>query len=97
MSSPSSATRVKRLRHRSRYRGFKEADLLLGGFADKHLDSLNEEELDQYDRLLDEADEDLWAWITGSRPVPARHDHGLMRRLKKLDYAQMDEIGAARR
>jgi antitoxin CptB len=92
MGSDSTATRRKRLRHRSRYRGFREADLLFGAFADRHLDSLSEEQLDQYERLLDESDEALWAWVTGARPVPARHDHELMRRLQKLDYARIEGV-----
>jgi antitoxin CptB len=90
MTVESEATRRKRLLHRSRYRGFREADLVLGRFAERHLRELGPAELGQYERLLDETDEDLWAWVTRARPVPARHDHALMRRLQAFDGARPD-------
>jgi antitoxin CptB len=74
--------RCKRLAHRSRYRGVKESDLLFGRFADRHLGSLSDAQLDRYEALLDEPDQDVLAWIYGRAPVPARHDHdvfGLLR------------------
>lgn len=74
-------TRRKRLLHRSRYRGSRESDLLLGGFAQAHLRDFTPAELDDWERLLDEADGDVLAWVMRQRPVPARHDTALMRRL----------------
>ena len=82
------ATRKKRLSHKSRYRGFREADLVFGRFADANLDRLTSEQLDRYEKLLEENDQDLWAWVTKARPVPARHDHDVMEMLQRLDYAQ---------
>ena len=66
-------TRLKRLLHRSRYRGQLEADLLFGGFAAAHLRQLSPEQLDRYEALLEESDTDLLAWVTGRRQAPARH------------------------
>ena len=55
---------------RSWRRGTKEMDLILGPFADAHLAGLSEPDLLTYDRLLDENDQDLMAWILGqSRPA----------------------------
>lgn len=74
--------RCKRLMHRSRYRGVKESDLLFGRFAARHLGSLDDPQLDRYEALLDEPDQDVLAWVYGREPVPARHDHdvfGLLR------------------
>lgn len=80
--SESGETRLKRLSHRSRYRGFKEVDLHFGQFAERHLGQLSTAELDQYEALLDEADHDVWAWLTGARHVPARHDNRVFRLLQ---------------
>ena len=74
--------RRKRLVHRSRYRGVKESDLLFGQFAARHLGELDDVQLDRYEALLDEPDQDVLAWVYGRSPLPARHDHdvfGLLR------------------
>ena len=63
--------RLKRMRMRSWRRGTKEMDLVLGPFAYAHLDSLTEAELQTYDALLAENDQDLMAWILGQSPAPA--------------------------
>jgi len=71
MSEPHQ-TRLKRLRMRSSRRGTKEMDLILGAFAERWLDTMNEDRLRQYDALLQENDQDLYAWVTGQAPAPAR-------------------------
>lgn len=64
--------RLKRMAMRSWRRGTKEMDLVLGPFADAHLAALTPAELDLYDALLLENDQDLMAWILGqSAPPPA--------------------------
>jgi antitoxin CptB len=45
-------------------------DLILGPFADRHLADLSEPDLATYDRLLEENDQDLMAWILGQSPPP---------------------------
>lgn len=64
--------RLKRLRMRSWRRGIKEMDLVLGKFSDDRLERLSESDLDIYEALLNENDQDLLRWITGLDPVPAR-------------------------
>lgn len=63
--------RLKRMAMRSWRRGTKEMDLVLGPFADAHLAALSEAELQTYDALLDENDQDLMAWILGQSAAPA--------------------------
>lgn len=77
------AERRKRLRHRSRYRGFLEADLILARFAERHLERLDDRQLDRLEALLAESDEDLWAWVSGRRAVPARHDNDVLALLRE--------------
>ena len=62
--------RLKRMAMRSWRRGTKEMDLILGPFADRHLADLSEPDLATYDRLLEENDQDLMAWILGQSPPP---------------------------
>jgi antitoxin CptB len=81
MSEPT-AIRRKRLLHQSRYRGRLESDLLLGRFAAAHLAGLDRDQLDRYEALLAESDQDLLAWIGGREPVPSRHDHDVFHRLR---------------
>lgn len=64
-------TRLRRLRMRSWRRGIKEMDLILGSFADRRLETLTPGQLDVYDLLLSENDQDLYAWVTGQTPAPA--------------------------
>ena len=63
--------RLKRLRHRSRQRGFAEADEIFMAFARDHLDGLSPTELDQYENLLALPDWDSFAWITDQAEPPA--------------------------
>jgi antitoxin CptB len=61
--------RRKRARFRSWHRGTREADLLIGSFADEHLDGFAPEQLDRFEALLEEVDADLVDWITGRSAV----------------------------
>lgn len=65
--------RLRRLHMRSMRRGTKEMDLILMGFAGAALEGLDPEELDAYEALLEENDQDLYAWIAGQTPGPERH------------------------
>ncbi|WP_296474693.1 succinate dehydrogenase assembly factor 2 [Roseinatronobacter sp.] len=64
--------RLKKLRMRSWRRGMKEMDLILGPYADAHIAQLSTDELDAYERLLDENDQDLYLWVTGAKTRPER-------------------------
>ena len=73
--------RRRRLLFRSWHRGIRETDLLLGRFADSHIADLSEAELDEYERLLDVPDHDLYAWVTNDGVAPSDYDTVLFRRL----------------
>ena len=68
--------RVKRLRFRAWRRGFREADLILGPFADSHAHLLTDSEAEAFERLLDRTDHDVYGWIVvgGQAPTPAEDD-----------------------
>jgi antitoxin CptB len=65
--------RLKRMRMRSWRRGTKEMDLVLGPYADVQLAAMSAAELDGFDSLLEENDQDLMAWMLGQKAVPAAH------------------------
>lgn len=75
-------TRLKRLKFRAWRRGFREADLLLGPFADRHASSMSAERLDRFERLLDQPDHDIYAWIIGAAQIPVEFDDDLLAELR---------------
>lgn len=66
-------TRRKRLSMRSMRRGTKEMDLILSGFAAARLEGMDDGALDAYEALLEESDQDLYAWVAGQAAPPERH------------------------
>jgi antitoxin CptB len=83
--------RLKRLRFRAWHRGTKEADLLIGGFFDRHHETWSDEEVDWYERLLEEQDVDIMAWAIGAQSVPAQWEGEMMRRMRQVDYIRIPE------
>jgi|TARA_B100001059_G_C17722423_1_gene521492 antitoxin CptB len=55
----------KRLYMRSMRRGTKEMDLILKNFAKLKLHLMSEPELENFENLLFENDQDLYQWSTG--------------------------------
>ncbi len=74
--------RLKKLKLRAWRRGFREADLILGPFADQHVPTFTAAELDWFEALLEQPDQDLYGWILEREPTPAEFDGPLMDRLK---------------
>ena len=69
MSEPH-ATRLKRLHMRSMRRGIREMDLILTRFAEDNLAEMSAAELDLYEAILNENDQDLYQWVTGQARPP---------------------------
>ena len=66
------AVRLKRLTMRSMRRGIKEMDIILSRHADRHLASMSAAQLDLYESLLSENDQDLYQWVSGQVAPPQR-------------------------
>jgi antitoxin CptB len=79
-------TRLKRLRFRAWHRGTKEADLLIGGFADRYAAGWSEAEIAWFEALIEEDDVDIMAWALGTEAAPARFEGPQMVAMRKLDY-----------
>jgi antitoxin CptB len=67
------AIRRRQLIFRSWHRGTREADLLLGPFADAFLPACPPEQVELYAALLEVEDPDLWDWVTGQKPIDPAH------------------------
>jgi antitoxin CptB len=65
--------RRKKLIYRSAYTGTKETDLLLGGFARRHMATLTEAQLESYETLLEIEDPRLYKWISGMEEAPLEY------------------------
>ena len=78
--------RLKKLKFRAWRRGFREADLILGPFADTHVERFSAEELDWFEALLEVPDHDLYGWIIGTLPTPAAFDVEIMQQLKAFRH-----------
>jgi len=74
-------TRRKRLLYRSVYRGNKENDILLGQFARAHIAEFDLAELDQYERLLELGDNDIFDLVAGKTELSSETDTSVFRKL----------------
>ncbi len=72
------AVRRKRLKYRSWHRGTKELDLVIGGFAEAHLDGMSEAEIDMFEAIINENEFDIYNWLARHLEVPARHRNPVM-------------------
>ncbi len=81
----------KRLVFRSWHRGTREMDLIMGSFADSYVSAFSEEELAQYDEILQNSDPDLYNWITGKEKAPANIITPVLEKLLGYNYAEHRE------
>lgn len=73
--------RRKRLRFRSWHRGTKEADVILGRFANLHLEEFDAADLDLFEQLLERSDPEIFDWASGRVPLPPELDNRVTRLL----------------
>lgn len=64
---------LKKLHYRSKFRGCKETDILLGNFADSGLTSLSSDELAVYAQFIEEEDGLIYKWLSGQAPVLSKY------------------------
>lgn len=83
--------RRRKLLFRAWRRGIRELDLIFGTFADNHMATLTDAELDEFERLLDVQDLEMFAWITGTSETPVEYQTPMLDQLKNFKYpAQPD-------
>ena len=82
--------RRKRLLFRCWHRGTREMDLILGRFADAEIATLSDDELSTLERLIEVPDPDLYAALTGEKPLPAEYAGPLFDRIKAVRAVDHD-------
>jgi antitoxin CptB len=87
LSSEGLDARRKRLLFRCWHRGTKELDLIVGRFADANLIGLTDAELDQFERILEAPDPDLYAAFTGEAEAPEGVAGTVFERIKSFRAA----------
>jgi antitoxin CptB len=74
--------RQRRILFRSWHRGMREMDLVLGRFVDAEIARLSESELDDYERLLEAQDRDVFSWLTSEAEIPSLYDTPVLRKIR---------------
>lgn len=96
LSSADLDPRRRRILFRCWHRGLREMDLVFGQFADRELATLTEAELDEFEMIMAEEDNDLLRWVMGTWPVPERLRVPIFERLcdyRPADGPSMDSSG----
>ncbi|AXA38177.1 FAD assembly factor SdhE [Rhizobium leguminosarum] len=73
--------RRRRILFRCWHRGIREMDLVFGQFAEAEVANLSEAELDEFETIMAEEDNDLVRWIMGTWPVPVRFQTPMFARI----------------
>lgn len=84
-----SEARRKQLLWRAHHRGTREADMMVGGYADRWLGEMGEAEIIWFEALLNEQDVDIMAWAFGRSEPPEALRGPMFERLKSLDYIRL--------
>ena len=63
-------------------------DLVLGRFADAEIDRLSDDELNDFEHLMEAPDRDLFRWITGTDDTPANYDTAVFRRVQRFHHGE---------
>jgi len=74
--------RRRKLLFRAWRRGVREMDLIVGRFADAHIESFDESGLDDFERLIEAPNAELYAWVVGAASVPANYDTAVLAELR---------------
>ena len=74
--------RRRRTLFRAWHRGIREMDLIMGRFADEAIGAMTEAELDDFERLIEVPDRDLFKWLTGEAETPSNYDTAVWQRVR---------------
>jgi antitoxin CptB len=86
MPCPDNDIRRKRLLLRAWRRGTREADLILGSFAESHVAGFNAARLAEFEALLAVPDAELFDWINRRAAPPPEYDTEVTRLLLAFRY-----------
>jgi len=74
--------RRRKVLFRAWRRGVREMDLIVGRFADAYITTLDATGLDDFERLMEAPNGELYAWVVGSERAPADYDTAVLEKLR---------------
>jgi antitoxin CptB len=74
--------RRRKLLFRAWRRGVREMDLIIGRFADAYIEQFDQPGLDDFERLIEVPNAELYAWVTGAAAAPANFDTAVLAKLR---------------
>lgn len=80
--------RRKRMLFRAWHRGMREMDIIMGKFADAEIGEMSNADLDDFERLSEMPDPELYNWIANNADVPQEHDTALLKRLRAFHHGK---------
>jgi antitoxin CptB len=81
-SSDGLDARRRKLLFRAWRRGVRETDLIVGRFADAHIGTLDDAGLDDFERLIEVRNNELYAWVVDAQSVPDDYDTPVLAALR---------------
>ena len=78
----------RKLVFRAWHRGTREMDLLLGSFADRNIAGFDADMLEQFEKLLECPDPDLYEWVSGQTKVTEDEESPVMTLLLQHQFAR---------
>jgi antitoxin CptB len=89
-SSEGLDARRRKLLFRAWRRGVREMDLIIGRFADVHIEAFDDAGLDDFERLIEAPNAALYSWVTGTEAVPVNYDTAVLAELRAF-HARADK------
>ncbi len=81
----------KRVLYRAWHRGTKELDLILGRFCQAHINEFDHKELLLFEKLLENEENILQAWLMGQIEIPLTEQGKILRRIRDFHLDDKNE------
>lgn len=62
----------------------REMDYVLGTFANEAIAEMTDNELEEFEVLMQLPDPDMYKWLSGSMDVPANFNSSVVRRIRRF-------------
>ena len=62
----------------------REMDYVLGTFANVTIADMNDDELSEFELLMQLPDPDMYKWLSGSIPVPPNQNTSIVQKIRKF-------------
>ena len=72
---------INKIIYRSTHRGTKEMDILLGNFTKKYINKFDDNDLLEFDKILDYDDEILHNWYFGKSSIKLTKNNKILKML----------------